>query len=199
MRDALAAYEGRRITVTATVMKHSMRLGWAGVREPTILLSTITMVDGTLLTDHVWLTVGKRLAAADLHQGDVVQFSARVALYRRGFHREPDGTVHFTEDAGLGFPTQICVLTRRVVPDAEAIPNPVTVAATSAARQRILTAIADLQRELQAPPSLPRLLDHIKANPMTLAATLRKMAQAGVIAFTPNGSVMTFASPTGGQ
>jgi hypothetical protein len=187
MREALQLLDGQRLTVTAIVLKHSMRIGWGAVREPTILLGQVTTDDGALLADHLWFNLGKRLAAAELHLGDRVQLSARVARYRRGMVRLPGEPMCFNEAYGMLYPTRVQVLARVVRP----APEPGPLGPTKA--QQLLTAIADLWAELGEPPSLPRVLAYARINPISTVSTLRKLAKAGSIAFRPDGCVITLA------
>ncbi|HVC82132.1 MAG TPA: hypothetical protein VNL35_16700 [Chloroflexota bacterium] len=98
MRETLAALDGQRLTVRATVLKFSRCIGWAGVRQPTILLGQVSGIEGEALADHIWLMLGKRMMDLDLHLGDLIEFSARVALYRRGLFRLPGEPMTFNTD-----------------------------------------------------------------------------------------------------
>jgi hypothetical protein len=39
---------------------------------------------GTLVTDHLWFTVGMQIAALDLHPRESIEFEARVTQYWKG-------------------------------------------------------------------------------------------------------------------
>jgi hypothetical protein len=177
--------EGQRLTVTGTVLRLSTRRDWAGIRIPTVMLGQVKDTNGQLLTDHVWLPVGKRLALAELHLGDIVQFSARVLPYRRGLARTPGEPLRFSEDSKLGYVTGVQVLVRHI-PEAQNPPAPRT-SPTNA--QRVLARIADLWQADGEPPSLTRLVLETKVNPLTTISTLRKLAKAGFVVFQPDGSV----------
>ncbi len=217
MRDILALLDGERLDVRATVVRLSKRVGWAGVREPTILLGQVCTLDGALLTDHLWLNLGKRLAVLDLHKGDVVGFSGRVASYRKGLARLPGEPAQFSIDYGLAYPTRCVVLARAPKPEPEQAPTiapapmiPVVDAFKSATvadlpigpkalprpaalpavppRTRILAALAPLCQQAE-PPSLKHLYAHTPMAPTAFLGHLHKLAKIGAIAFAPNGRV----------
>ena len=107
MREQLAALEGQRLTVTASVLKRGSVVSWLGVREYTICLGPVQTLDGQLLTDHLWLKVGRRLAALDLHKGDVVQFSGRVRPYKKARVRRAGQPFTYSLDYKLSYPSNV--------------------------------------------------------------------------------------------
>lgn len=93
MREHLIPYLGRRASYRARVI----RLGWrprtANLLEPTVLLGAVVDAAGLPVCDHVWLPLGRRLAAQDPRPGDVLTFVASARPYRKGRVRRPDGSV----------------------------------------------------------------------------------------------------------
>jgi hypothetical protein len=207
MRDALQPFEGQRIAIQATVRKLSTRIGWAGVREPTILFGDVSTLDGVVLTDHLWMLLGKRLAALDLHSNDVVQFTGRVAVYRRGLKRLPGEPATFNVDYGLVYPSRCVVVARAVdapareheVPVASALCTATDVTLPPAgppvpASVRLLNGIETLVAETGEPPSLKHLYAYAPMPPTTFLSHLHKQAKAGHIEFQPDGRVSVTAS-----
>lgn len=187
MREALAARNGQRLQVQATVVRLSMRIGWGVVREPTILLGPVATVDGEPLCDHLWMPVGRRLAALDLQPGDMVRFSARVATYRRGLYRLPGEAAQFTIDYGLSYPTRCTVVARAPEPVPAPTPEPKPMPAVVPARTRILAALDALWSEAGEPPSLSHLFAQAGVGPVAFLKHVQKLARAGVVALSPEG------------
>ena len=72
---------------------------------PTILLRDV--VDSSnhkLITDHLWLDLGKRFQVKKLEQGDPIRFYARVKEYTKGYGDD------ISFDYGLSYPSQVCKL-----------------------------------------------------------------------------------------
>lgn len=42
----------------------------------------------TLVTDHIWFTVGKTLKELNLKEGDEIEFNARISSYRKGYWKD---------------------------------------------------------------------------------------------------------------
>ena len=56
-----------------------------GFPERTMLLKDVKQMEtGNVVTDHLWLTVGKTLQNLNLKVGDIIIFNARVGTYRKG-------------------------------------------------------------------------------------------------------------------
>lgn len=83
MREALAILNGARLAVTATVVRYGCRPRFADLYEETLLLQNVCTADGDLLTDHLWLCMGSRLAAVDPQPGDLLSFTGRVRAYTK--------------------------------------------------------------------------------------------------------------------
>jgi hypothetical protein len=192
MRESLIPLLGQRLTVQAPVLRFSKTVGWAGVWQSTVMLGPVTTQGGAVLTDHLWFTMGQRLAALDLHLGDVVQFSGRVTTYRRNYRREPGQPATWTEDYGLRYPTRCLVLAR--AERTRAIQGPERPRTN---RLRVLGAIRSLWQEAGQPPTLGAVLTSAGMNPLTALNQLHRMAKAGMVAFQPNGTIFTTpAAPT---
>ena len=89
MRKALAARNGDRFEVIATVRRFGSRRGWKGRDERTILLVDLFDADAASeLCDHLWFKLGQW--AEGLAVDDRIRFEARVSTYDKGYrgHRE---------------------------------------------------------------------------------------------------------------
>ena len=57
---------------------------FANKPERTILLGNVVHIDsGNIVTDHLWMKVGKKLCDLKLKSGDTIKFNARVGTYKR--------------------------------------------------------------------------------------------------------------------
>lgn len=74
--------DDKRYTFIATFERYGEKHSFGHSKE-TILLKDVKLIDTEdVLTDHIWLTVGKQLyELGNLVNGDIVQFNARVAPY----------------------------------------------------------------------------------------------------------------------
>jgi len=122
VRKALAARNGERFSVVATVERFGSRRGWQGRDEPTVLLVDLfDAAQATRVCDHLWFKKGRW--AAGLTVGDRIRFDARVGTYEKGYrgHREDawDAPPPST-DWRLGRPTKVVRLTEPQATEIEA-------------------------------------------------------------------------------
>lgn len=79
MRKELKIIGSRdRHVFTATFIRFGFRDGYKGPVK-TILLQDV-LLDGKIVTDHLWFDLTKGFESADLLPGDVVEFCARVSI-----------------------------------------------------------------------------------------------------------------------
>lgn len=84
MRKELKIIGSRdRHVFTATFIRFGFRDGYKGPVK-TILLQDV-LLDGKIVTDHLWFDLTKGFESADLLPGDVVEFCARVSIYEKGY------------------------------------------------------------------------------------------------------------------
>jgi hypothetical protein len=109
MRAALAAHEGIRETFCGTVVRFGSKANFKGYPQPTLLIKEIKeTATGKFLADHLWFTVGKRLAELYLQADDIIQFDARVTPYEKGYKGYRDDVdAPISIDYRLSFPTNI--------------------------------------------------------------------------------------------
>jgi hypothetical protein len=97
MRDVLARYKDKRITIQATVLRFGSHTKLTGRAFQTILLGTVETPEGVILADHCWVYFTKALRDLYLYPGDRLQATARVRVYRKGYvgleslRKEPGG------------------------------------------------------------------------------------------------------------
>ena len=84
MRKNLKKIEGVRDIFTATFSRYGTRKNWNGFPEKTYLLKDIKDKEEKIVTDHIWIKDGKRIASlGELNEGDIIQFEARVGQYSK--------------------------------------------------------------------------------------------------------------------
>ena len=102
----------KRYTFTAIVEKFSLKNGFRNLPLRTILLTEVRYEE-KLVTDHVWLTCGRRIYSAILMPGDLIQLDARIKEYEKGYKgRREDVYKPISRDYCLSYPTKIKVLIR---------------------------------------------------------------------------------------
>jgi hypothetical protein len=181
MREALAILAGSRIDVQATVLRRSTRPGWAGAKQPTVLLGEVRSTDGALLADHLWLVVGRRLGAINPQPGDLLAFSGRVRPYLHRHSRSTGEVIPGSEDFTLAFPSRCIVLSRAPqapVPGQESQPP-----------AKLLATIRTLWQQEGRPPALARVCQQSGLRPWQALAQAHELAHAGAILFSPTGCV----------
>lgn len=108
MRKELKIIGSRdRHVFTATFIRFGFRDGYKGPVK-TILLQDV-LLDGKIVTDHLWFDLTKGFESADLLPGDVVEFCARVSIYEKGYkgYRNDVFDRPIEKDYRLSRPTKI--------------------------------------------------------------------------------------------
>ncbi|HLJ25300.1 MAG TPA: hypothetical protein VKY85_01170 [Candidatus Angelobacter sp.] len=117
MREILRERNGRRGRFLATFGRFGEKKGFKGYPIRTALFQNIRDEVGTVVADHLWFRVGKRLDELKLEPGDEIEFFARVAPYKKGYRgrRDDFDLPPPSIDYGLRFPTHV----RKVKPPRE--------------------------------------------------------------------------------
>lgn len=107
MRRGLEAIDGERTRFRATFQRFGKKSGYKIRWLLTILLVDIKRLDDEkVIADHAWMTAGKQFKNLDLHSGDIIEFDARVGMYRKGYS-ESDEDNPFRYDYRLERPTRM--------------------------------------------------------------------------------------------
>jgi phage tail sheath gpL-like len=108
MREAMQSREGERGKFCGTVERFGTKTAYRGPAIPTVLIVDVRDASGALMTDHLWMTVGKQIAALSLVAGDTVEFEARITSYEKGYFGYRDDVYKPAEtDYRLSFPTKV--------------------------------------------------------------------------------------------
>ena len=87
MRKRLQVMDGERTRFCGTFVRYGTKPGWRGNTEKTLLLRNIVELEsGQRVTDHLWFNLTKGFQSlGELHEGDIIEFDARVKPYRAGY------------------------------------------------------------------------------------------------------------------
>jgi hypothetical protein len=117
MRELLKPHVGRRMNFRGVFQKTGTKHGWKGRIDTTVLLTDICDPEGHEICDHIWLNETKQFKSLNLRAGDVVEFTARVDSYVKGYRGrrfDDDGWMGYAEesrpverDYRLVFPTHV--------------------------------------------------------------------------------------------
>ena len=109
MRKLLKQQEGRRGEFRGTVAQFGTKSAFRGPDLPTMLLKDVKDETGQIVTDHLWMTVGKQLSRLNVQVGEEVVFVARVTRYEKGYKgsREDVFAAPPSTDYRLSYPTNV--------------------------------------------------------------------------------------------
>lgn len=110
MRKDLKKITGMRERFSGQVTRFGTKSAFRGPPKKTVLLTQIQRIaNAKVVTDHIWLTVGKRLE--HLEVGDIVEFDARVGEYTKGYQGYRWDVCSYIEvDYRLERPTKVTVV-----------------------------------------------------------------------------------------
>jgi len=107
LRKELKKLNEVRATFTGTFERLGIKNGYYGP-EKTLLLKDVKDSEGKIVTDHLWFNFTKGFQSANLAEGDIVQFDARVKEYEKGYKGRKESVYsEITEDYKLSFPTKV--------------------------------------------------------------------------------------------
>jgi hypothetical protein len=113
VREELGALKEQRRRFKAEVGKFGKKTDFNTTTcrfiEKTTILLVCDLKTGKEVSDHCWVTMGKRFESLGLKENDIIAFDARVTTYRK-FHRDESGdrenNFHYV-DYRLSFPTNL--------------------------------------------------------------------------------------------
>jgi hypothetical protein len=108
MRRPLAKDEGQRKRFRAEFVRIGRKTNFKGHSVDTLLLRNITDIEiNQVVTDHVWFTYSKVFETANLREGDMIEFDARVKEYKKGYVNRALKIDNRKTDFRLSHPTKI--------------------------------------------------------------------------------------------
>lgn len=108
MRNELSGMKEVRDTFQGIFVQYGTKL-YKGHSSVTLLLKNVTK-DGKLLTDHLWFTETEGFRKYQFKKGDVIEFTARVKQYKKGYVNRKIGVNETQYDYKLSHPTQIKIV-----------------------------------------------------------------------------------------
>jgi hypothetical protein len=114
MRTTLGKNEGERKRFSATFVRIGKKKNFKGYSEDTILLQNIIDISNNeRVADHVWFTFSKAFEDANIREGDIITFDARIKRYTKGYVNRALGMKRQTTDFKLSHPTRVEILERK--------------------------------------------------------------------------------------
>lgn len=111
MRKRLASSEGERKKFRAQFSRFGKKTNYKGYSEETILLKgVVDMETNDVVADHLWFSLTKSFEKLVLKEGAMVEFEARVKVYRKGYVNSRYQINNSTKDFKLSHPTKIIVI-----------------------------------------------------------------------------------------
>ena len=110
MRTKLKELNEQRIKIIAEFEKFGLKTNFKGYPEQTALFVNLTDKNNNKLCDHIWFTVGKRIANLNLNPGDIISFDARISKYVKGYVNIREGIDERTIDYKLNNPTKFQIV-----------------------------------------------------------------------------------------
>jgi hypothetical protein len=111
MRKQLALAEGERKKIRAQVSRFGKKTNYKGHSEETILLKGIVDVEtNDVVADHLWFSLTKSFEKLVLKEGMLVEFEARVKIYKKGYVNSRYKIDNSKKDFKLSHPTKIKVI-----------------------------------------------------------------------------------------
>jgi hypothetical protein len=110
MRKNLADKIGLRKKFKATFTRFGKKINYNGYTDITVLLTNIEDTEtNSLVTDHHWFAFTKGFEKAQLKEGAVIEFEARVKMYKKGYVNRSLSINKRQSDYKLSNPTNIRV------------------------------------------------------------------------------------------
>lgn len=111
MRKELARSEGERKKFRAQFSRLGKKTNFKGYSEETILLKAIVDVEtNDVVADHLWCSLTKSFEKLVLKEGDIIEFEARVKVYKKGYVNSRYQINNSKKDFKLSHPTKIKVI-----------------------------------------------------------------------------------------
>jgi len=109
MRKLLKQQEGRRGEFRGNVAQFGTKSAFRGPDLLTMMLKDVKDETGQIVTDHLWMTVGKQLSQLSVQVGEEIVFVARVTRYEKGYKgfREDVFAAPPSTDYRLSYPTKV--------------------------------------------------------------------------------------------
>jgi hypothetical protein len=108
IRKKLAAENGERKKFRATFARFGKKVNYKGYTETTVLLTNIADAEtGNVVADHLWFGYTAGFESANLMEGVIIEFEARVKEYAKGYVNKKIGINNRKKDYKLSHPTKI--------------------------------------------------------------------------------------------
>jgi hypothetical protein len=111
MRKNLEDKIGQRKKFRAVFTRFGKKVNFNGYTDTTILLNNIIDIESNLVaTDHHWFAYTKGFEKAQLKEGDLIEFEARVKIYKKGYVNRKLAINNRQSDYKLSHPGNVMVI-----------------------------------------------------------------------------------------
>lgn len=111
MRKLLAKEKGERKRFTALFTRFGKKVNYKGYSETTVLLNNITDTEtNQVVADHLWFSYTAGFEKANIQEGALLEFDARIRQYTKGYVNKKYGINNRQKDFKLSHPTKIKTL-----------------------------------------------------------------------------------------
>lgn len=111
MREGLKKLNGIRKKFRAVVGRLGKKANYLGYSDDTVLLKNIVDLEvNSVVADHLWFTFSKAFDKANVKEGSVIEFDARIKEYSKGYVNKRYKVDHRKADFKLSYPTNIRVI-----------------------------------------------------------------------------------------
>ena len=111
MRAQLADKNGLRKKFRAVFIRFGKKVNYNGYSDTTVLLTHLIDIEtNVVVADHQWFALTKAFEKAKLEQGMMIEFEARVKVYKKGYVNTKLSINRQQTDYKLSFPTKVVVI-----------------------------------------------------------------------------------------
>jgi hypothetical protein len=111
MRKNLEDKIGQRKKFRAVFSRFGKKINYSGYTDITVLLTNILDIQtNSVVTDHHWFGFTKGFEKAQLKEGALIEFEARVKMYKKGYVNRKLSINKRQLDYKLSHPTHIRVI-----------------------------------------------------------------------------------------
>lgn len=111
-RTKLGTEKGKRKKFQAIVSRFGKKVNYKGYSEETVLLTMIKDLETNInVADHLWFCFTKGFEKANIKEGNIIEFEARVKEYKKGYVNKQLGINNKKKDFKLSHTTNIVVKT----------------------------------------------------------------------------------------
>ncbi|GIJ96405.1 hypothetical protein CAPN010_05000 [Capnocytophaga cynodegmi] len=113
MRESFCDNSGKRLRFKAKFVRYGEKSNrYSFLPLTTLLFVEVESLDGEIKEDHIWLNLTKEFEKleANLKEGVIVEFDARIKLYKKGYINRRLDIYDLKYDYKLSHPTRVKIV-----------------------------------------------------------------------------------------